>query len=753
MGADNIKGNDAADVLNAQSSVQNESLGEGIQTENNINSNNTNQMTDSEKLASLGVGLAGPEDMDEETELEIATLDELAKSIPTAKKIEPKQEEVAVETKPVESNSTPKVKKKFKLSRKARKIRNIVIFIAIVVFGIWLFAQYGAYKITQELTKSGTEAQMDSITRRDVSSTISTTGTIQSKDVRTVTSSLSNGTIEDVNVEVGDMVTKGDVVVTFSRENIDKKIANLQDDIGEASQAQALASKYQSASHNYDYLSATENNITANMNVTQAAENLAIAQADLDRACSEKSKAIRDYEEAVANKDSVKKEMDLVSNLYKVWGQLYRSKTTQEVYDSEEQFPDWIKADEDIIRYFAFLTTDTEWNNYISDLQKKYNEYTITIDNYDSTLSSRTSVVANAQAGVEHARQNYDSAVNNQNNTMTRGANSLTTSDYNYENNKLKASDQVTNLTRQMEEYEDSIDDYIVYAPISGIVTAVNAEEGNGFIASQGALLTIQDMDNFEVKTQIDEYDINRVVVGQRVVIMTDATGDDEFEGVVSFISPTATTASSSSVASSMAAASSSSSSATYEVDIDIINKDERIKLGMNAKLNIIIEQHSNVLAVRYDAIEENEDGSQVVYVVTDQKLKDDYQKKQKAQKDASKAKAEQSRADKKNGKTTEKEDKKDDDKEQTFIQYLFSDKDKKNPANATGTNLDSTTKEIIVNKGLEDDYYVEIISSEINDGDTVMINSNNGDMYDSFMRMMDAMSGGPGNGPQGGAW
>ena len=40
--------------------------------------------------------------------------------------------------------------------------------------------------------------------------------------------------------------------------------------------------------------------------------------------------------------------------------------------------------------------------------------------------------------------------------------------------------------------------------------------------------------------------------------------------------------------------------------------------------------------------------------------LSGEHQKKQKAQKDASKAKAEQSRADKKNGKTTEKEDKKD---------------------------------------------------------------------------------------------
>ena len=75
--------------------------------------------------------------------------------------------------------------------------------------------------------------------------------------------------------------------------------------------------------------------------------------------------------------------------------------------------------------------------------------------------------------------------------------------------------------------------------------------------------MTIQAVDVFEVATQIDEYDINNVKLGQRVVIMTDATGDDELEGIVSFVAPTAT----------RPQTATGSTSNTFEVKIDVLKK------------------------------------------------------------------------------------------------------------------------------------------------------------------------------------
>lgn len=665
---------------------------------------------------------------DDDMAIEIATLDELSKSISTPKLKE--AEEDKSKGKPLfkraESDNT---NRKYKRpNKKLKRIRNLIIALAVIALAIYLLGQYGAYKITKELAKYDAGTEVDSIERRDIAETISTTGTIQSKDVRTITSSLAQlTTIESVNVEVGDIVEKGDVVVTFSRENIDKKIANLEDDIDEAKSSQALASKYNNDSHNNDYASAAQSTVTAGLNVTQAAEDVKTAQDALDRAVSLKNDFMEDYQEAVANKDSIRAEMDYLTNLYTVWSQIYRGTTA--AMAGSEQFPDWLGSWEDAARYFAFLTTDTEWSNYISDLRKKYNEYVNIIDQYDNQLVNYENSIINAQNSLKSAKQRYDSSVNNQIAANNQFISSITNSDYSYASKNLTSGDSVTNLRRQMEEFQDSIDDYIVYAPISGVVTTVIAEEGNGWMSSAGSLLTIQAIDAFEVKTQIDEYDINKVQQGQKVIIKTDATGDDELVGVVSFISPTATVT-----------AGTTSSVVTYEVDINVVTMDPRLKLGMSAKLNIIINQHPDVLAVRYDAIEELDNGDKVVYIMTPEDAA-------KIQEKSDMKTAQAVEKKKQNDLNKQKGLKEEDDEEQTFIQYLLSKKDKE--ALVEGEDIKSKAKEVKIQVGLEDDYYTEISSAGIKEGDYILVNNKSGNMLSGLEMMFNAsMDGGYGGGP-----
>jgi multidrug efflux pump subunit AcrA (membrane-fusion protein) len=281
------------------------------------------------------------------------------------------------------------------------------------------------------------------------------------------------------------------------------------------------------------------------------------------------------------------------------------------------------------------------------------------------------------------------------------------TSDYNLEKGNVQANDSIKSLQRQKEQNEDSLDDYIVTAPITGLVTAVNAQEGNGYQATTGALMTIQAVDVYEVTTQVDEYDINNVRVGQKVAIMTDATGDDELSGTVTFIAPTATAP----------AQGATSSSNTFEVKIDIAGKDERLRLGMSAKLNILVDTHNNVLAVPYDAIEKKEGGQTVIYVVDNS-----------APKEAPK-----------------------EDNSVLGIQVVGVDGLTKppspgngpggGPGNGSGSGVQGdgdslnamaatrNAKEIPVQIGLESDYYTEVISDQISEGMTVLVNSTAGEL------------------------
>ncbi|MCR5672443.1 MAG: efflux RND transporter periplasmic adaptor subunit, partial [Lachnospiraceae bacterium] len=116
-----------------------------------------------------------------------------------------------------------------------------------VVIGLVIAAIIGfvVYKVIDAKNKLGEMLSQDNsttaeITRMDLSKAISTTGTIQSKDVRTITSPLSGVKIDKVHFKIGDMVQQGDIVVEFSFEDINKKIGQIEEDIDEAKQNKAL---------------------------------------------------------------------------------------------------------------------------------------------------------------------------------------------------------------------------------------------------------------------------------------------------------------------------------------------------------------------------------------------------------------------------------------------------------------------------------------------------------------------------------
>lgn len=53
-------------------------------------------------------------------------------------------------------------------------------------------------------------------------------------------------------------------------------------------------------------------------------------------------------------------------------------------------------------------------------------------------------------------------------------------------------------------------------------------------------MFVVEDTDSLVIKTKLKEYDIASVEVGMPVVIKSDATGEQEFMGHISHISPAA---------------------------------------------------------------------------------------------------------------------------------------------------------------------------------------------------------------------
>lgn len=132
----------------------------------------------------------------------------------------------------------------------------------------------------------------------------------------------------------------------------------------------------------------------------------------------------------------------------------------------------------------------------------------------------------------------------------------------------------------------DAINKMTVTSPIDGVVVAKN--NINGDSAQSGkAVLTVADTTSMKIKVAIDELDIDKVKVGQKAEIKFDALKDKVFEGTVEDISQVGN---------------SSNNVTTYDVTVGIKNPTN-IKIGMNANVNILVQNKANALVIPAEAL------------------------------------------------------------------------------------------------------------------------------------------------------
>lgn len=162
------------------------------------------------------------------------------------------------------------------------------------------------------------------------------------------------------------------------------------------------------------------------------------------------------------------------------------------------------------------------------------------------------------------------------------------------ETQKKALEDQLITQTqeeRTIEEYTDLIEDCVVTASMSGVITALNVTEGNVF--EGGDVYTIQDNEHFVVTASVDEYDIASIKKGMRAYVKTDATEDTEMSGEVTYVA----------IAPASANGMGGSSTGSYTVKVSIEDPSENIRAGMTARLSISLEESENTLTVPYDAV------------------------------------------------------------------------------------------------------------------------------------------------------
>jgi HlyD family secretion protein len=79
----------------------------------------------------------------------------------------------------------------------------------------------------------------------------------------------------------------------------------------------------------------------------------------------------------------------------------------------------------------------------------------------------------------------------------------------------------------------------VLASPLSGVVLSKNVEAGE-IVAPGTPVVTVADLEKVWLRAYINETDLGRVKVGQRVRVATDTYRGKVYEGRISFISPRA---------------------------------------------------------------------------------------------------------------------------------------------------------------------------------------------------------------------
>jgi multidrug efflux pump subunit AcrA (membrane-fusion protein) len=111
-------------------------------------------------------------------------------------------------------------------------------------------------------------------------------------------------------------------------------------------------------------------------------------------------------------------------------------------------------------------------------------------------------------------------------------------------------------------------------------------------------MFVIEDTQIMDISAFVAEYDVIKIEAGMKAHITSNATGEQVYDGVVDFVAPVA-----------------SDTSGNFEVKVLLTSKAGQLKPGMTATIEIVTESETDVFAVPIDAVVTLQDGRKAIYV------------------------------------------------------------------------------------------------------------------------------------------
>ncbi|MBN2017941.1 MAG: efflux RND transporter periplasmic adaptor subunit [Candidatus Cloacimonetes bacterium] len=222
------------------------------------------------------------------------------------------------------------------------------------------------------------------------------------------------------------------------------------------------------------------------------------------------------------------------------------------------------------------------------------------------TLSRIKSNLKTTEINLENAKKDYESSKELYNKSL------ISDEVWRDAQNALKLAqidyDSALEQHQLVEEVGITEKNLKVTAPVSGMIIHKDVEEGEMVVSSESysggtVLITIADLSQMIILTDINEVDIGKVALGREAKITIDAFPDKKFKGKIIHISPMATVG--------------NNNIRIFEVKVSIDDELIDLRPGMSANVTIIGQTRKGVVTVPIQAIFQDDNGNDVVYVVT----------------------------------------------------------------------------------------------------------------------------------------
>jgi len=469
----------------------------------------------------------------------------------------------------------------------------IISGVVLIILIIFIASISGSPKEEHELVK---------VERGDLIQTVDAVGKIQSENKLSLYFETS-GVIDEIYVTEGEEVKKGDVLAKLNLDNLNSYVkqaeANLNQKLAGVSEEQISISLKQINSAEITYEKA-ELNLENIKNVAdENVKNRYLSMIDLlNDSYIKLFNALKFTQElkenyfsdlsleAINAKNEI--EYNMVEPISKAKTSLDVAKNTKEFADIDLALLDIdssLKSTSNVLLFLKSLSENVRYKNIISITDK-------------SSLDQNKSIISASQISLTSA-QNEISLLKMQNENSIKTAElALKEAEVNLELQKANYNLLIADPREVDLAYLESIlsqaianrNKAIIKAPIDGIVTSLNKEEGE-LISSAEPLVEVLSP-RYQIEVNIPETDIVKISLKDKAEIELDAINDKLFKAEVTSINPASTNI---------------QDVVYYKVVLSLSEEDERIKPGMTADILIYTDERKDVLYLPSRSILSNE--------------------------------------------------------------------------------------------------------------------------------------------------